>query len=117
MTVDNPNPHQRILERRLPAWTRKATPEHWQRLHESILPSQGLPDSEAAWFANAAPHLREAVEVSQASLMRSQRTLARHLRGLQNITEFAEPLLTERLRMQHGLITPLRSTSLIVVKR
>ncbi|WP_313048711.1 dermonecrotic toxin domain-containing protein [Pseudomonas soli] len=117
MTVDTPNPHQHILERRLPDWTRKATPEHWQRLHESILPSQGLPDSEAAWFANAAPHLREAVEVSQASLMRSQRTLARHLRGLQNITEFAEPLLTERLRMQHGLITPLRSTSLIVVKR
>ncbi|CRI57388.1 dermonecrotic toxin domain-containing protein [Pseudomonas sp. CCOS 191] len=117
MTSDTPNPHQHILERRLPAWAREATAEHWQRLHEGIMPSQGLPDSEAAWFANAAPHLREAVKASQARLMRSQRTLARHLRGLKNINEFAEPLLAERLRRQHGLSTPLRSTSLIVVKR
>ncbi|PYB83370.1 dermonecrotic toxin domain-containing protein [Pseudomonas soli] len=117
MTSNTPNPHQHILERRLPAWAREATPEHWQRLHEGIMPSQGLPDSEAAWFANAAPHLREAVKASQARLMRSQRTLARHLRGLKNINEFAEPLLAERLRKQHGLSTPLRSTSLIVVKR
>ena len=32
MTSNTPNPHQHILERRLPAWAREATPEHWQRL-------------------------------------------------------------------------------------
>jgi len=111
-----PNPHHTLLQRRLPAWAREAGAEHWQRLSDAILPVQGLPGAEAAWFANAAPHLREAVEASQARLMQAQRALAKHLRGLRNINEFAEPLLAERLRMQHKFSAPLRSTSLVWVK-
>ncbi|MEE1890551.1 dermonecrotic toxin domain-containing protein [Pseudomonas carassii] len=111
-----PNPHQALLQRQLPAWAREADAEHWQRLSGAILPAQGRPGAEAAWFANAAPHLREAVEASQARLMHTQRALARHLRGLKNINEFAEPLLAERLRTQHAFNAPLRSTSLVWVK-
>ncbi|MBC3437819.1 hypothetical protein HU735_20575 [Pseudomonas sp. BW16M2] len=116
MTADTVHPHHALLQRRLPTWAREASAEHWQQLSDAILPAQGLPGAEAAWFANAAPHLREAVEASQTRLMQAQRALARRLRGLNNINEFAEPLLTERLRTQHGFSAPLRSTSLVWVK-
>ncbi len=116
MTADTFHPHHALLQHRLPAWAREASAEHWQQLSDAILPTQGLPGAEAAWFTHAAPHLREAVQTSQARLMQAQRALARHLRGLKNINEFAEPLLTERLRVQHGFSAPLRSTSLVWVK-
>jgi len=117
MTADTPHPYHALLQRRLPIWAREASAGHWQRLHDAILPAQGLPGAEAAWFANAAPHLRATVEASQARLMHAQRALARHLRGLKNINEFAEPLLAERLRTQHAFSAPLRSTSLVWVKQ
>ncbi|MBV4504770.1 hypothetical protein HU751_007900 [Pseudomonas sp. BW13M1] len=116
MTADTFHPHHALLQRRLPTWAREASAEHWQQLSDAILPAQGLPGAEAAWFANAAPHLREAVQTSQTRLMQAQRALARHLRGLKNINEFADPLLSERLRTQHGFSAPLRSTSLVWVK-
>lgn len=116
MTANIPHSHHALVQRQLPVWAREASAGHWQQLSDAILPAQGLPGAEAAWFANAAPHLREAVQTSQVRLMRAQRAMARHLRGLKNINEFAEPLLTERLRTQHGLSAPLRSTSLVWVK-
>ncbi|MFT0866620.1 dermonecrotic toxin domain-containing protein [Pseudomonas sp. CAM1A] len=116
MTANTPNPHHALLERQLPAWAREANAEHWQRLSDAILPTQGLPAAEAAWFANAAPHLREAVRASQARLMQAQRALAKRLRGLKSINAFAEPLLAERLRAQHAFSAPLRSASLVRVK-
>lgn len=116
MDLNSPNPHQAFLERQLPAWTQDATPTHWQRLGDAIAPAQSLPDAQADWFANAAPHLREAVQASQARLMASQRSLAAQLRGLKNITEFAEPLLAEGLRNAHGFNAPLRTTGLVWLK-
>ncbi|MDF9620697.1 leucine-rich repeat domain-containing protein [Pseudomonas entomophila] len=113
MDSNTPNPHQALLERQLPAWAQDATPEHWQRLGEGIVPAQGLPGAEADWFANAAPYLREAVAASQARLMASQRSLAAQLRGLKNITEFAEPLLAERLRTTYDFNAPLRTAGLV----
>ena len=109
-------PHQALLERQLPTWTQDATAEHWQRLGDAIMPAQGLPGAEADWYANAAPHLREAVEASQARLMASQRLLAKQLRGLKSINAFAEPLLAERLRNSHGFSAPLRKAGLVWLK-
>ncbi|MCG8291553.1 dermonecrotic toxin domain-containing protein [Pseudomonas entomophila] len=113
MDSNTPNPHQALLERQLPAWTQDALPEHWQRLSEGIMPIQGLPGAEADWFANATSDLREAVKASQARLMTSQRSLAAQLRGLKNITAFAEPLLAERLRKTYGVNAPLRTAGLV----
>lgn len=116
MDSNTPNPHQALLERQLPDWAQDATPEHWQRLGDAIAPAQGLPGAEADWFANAPPHLREAVEASQARLMDAQRLLAKQLRGLKSINAFAEPLLAERLRNSHGFSAPLRKAGLIWLK-
>ncbi|AIL61561.1 dermonecrotic toxin domain-containing protein [Pseudomonas alkylphenolica] len=112
-SIDLENPHQQLIERQLPAWSQHASPEQWQTLHETLLPAQGLPGEEADWFANAAPDLREAVQASQTRLARSQNTLARALKGLKNIAEFAEPLLAQALATHHQLSVPLRSSELI----
>lgn len=107
------NPHHHFLQRQLPLWAQHAVPSLWHRLTEAIVPAQGALDSQAAWFANKAPDLREAVQASQARLMHSQRALARALKGLKNIAEFAEPLLADALMTQHQFRAPLRTTELI----
>ncbi|TDF84128.1 dermonecrotic toxin domain-containing protein [Pseudomonas sp. H9] len=112
-SIDVDNPHHHLLQRQLPAWAQHAVPTLWHGLLESLLPAQGPVDNQAAWFANAAPDLREAVHASQARLMRSQQALARALKGLKNIAEFAEPLLAQALMAQHQFSAPLRTTELI----
>ncbi|MDH1573805.1 leucine-rich repeat domain-containing protein [Pseudomonas sp. GD03746] len=109
------NPHQQLIQDQLPAWAGTVQPEHWQRLRESVLPEQGL-DGQAPWFANAAPDLREAVLASQRRLDNSQYQLARALAGLQNVAEFAEALLDQRLKAAHQLSVPLRTTQLIHIQ-
>jgi len=110
------NPHHQLIQRQLPAWSQHASPEQWQTLLDTLLPAQGLPDAQADWFANAAPDLREAVQTSQSRLIRSQRALARALKGLKNIAEFAEPLLAQALATNHHLSVPLRSSELIHIR-
>ena len=106
------NPHQPLLEAQLPYWARQATPSQWAALKQTqIAPWQGQ-----AWFANAAPDLREAVNASQARLMHAQAALACSLEGLKQITEFAEPLLQGRLA-QHGFHASLHNTQLLRVER
>lgn len=110
------NPHQTLLEQRLPAWTLQATPEHWKALQQALIPVYGFADEWAPWFANAAPDLREKVVASNARLMHSQRALARSLKGLQQIAEFTEPLLVERLQTAHHLNTSVRTSELIRIR-
>ncbi|MBA1189256.1 leucine-rich repeat domain-containing protein [Pseudomonas entomophila] len=111
------NPHHDLIRQRLPAWSRYAGLEQWRAVLDSHTPTQGLPGQEAAWFANAAPDLREAVEASQAALRHAEQTLARSLKGLQQIEAFAEPLLRERLAHDHGLTGPLDDYQLLHVQR
>jgi len=115
--IDLENPYQQLMERQLPTWSQHASPEQWQTLHETLLPAQGLPGAQADWFANAIPDLREAVTASQARLAHSQKALARALKGLKNIIEFAEPLLAQALATHHQLSVPLRTTELIHIHR
>ncbi|HEK1009510.1 TPA: leucine-rich repeat domain-containing protein [Pseudomonas putida] len=115
--IDLENPYQQLMERQLPTWSQHASPEQWQTLHETLLPAQGLPGAQADWFANAIPDLREAVTASQARLAHSQKSLARALKGLKNIIEFAEPLLAQALATHHQLSVPLRTTELIHIHR
>lgn len=106
------NPHHNLIETRLPEWTHHANDGQWQALKQSQSADQYHQD----WFANAAPDLREAVQASQSRLLRSQAALARSLKGLQQITEFAEPLLQAQLA-QRGFTAPLRSCELLRVER
>ncbi|MFJ4455854.1 dermonecrotic toxin domain-containing protein [Pseudomonas sp. NPDC089392] len=106
------NPHQALLAAQLPHWARQATPKHWAALKQT----QVAPWHEQDWFANAAPHLREAVLASQARLLSAQAALAKSLKGLKQINEFAEPLLQAHLAEQ-GFNPPLRGSELLRVER
>lgn len=106
------NPHQPLLEAQLPHWARQATPNQWATLKQT----QVAPWQAQDWFANAAPDLRQAVHASQARLMHAQAALACSLKGLKQITEFAEPMLQGRLAEQ-GFHAPLRNTQLLRVER
>ncbi|QBF26939.1 leucine-rich repeat domain-containing protein [Pseudomonas tructae] len=114
-TLSPDNPHHALLSQRLPSDAQHFTSDHWSALRTSLHPAQGLPGSEADWFANAAPYLREALLDSQAQLRRSQMALARSLKGLQSIAGFAEPLLRARLLADHGLSASLPGSELIRV--
>lgn len=105
------NPHHTFLQARLPRWALHAQPAQWTALRDSLMPAPLQTDT----FGNAAPHLREAVQCSWARLKRSQANLARALKGLQQIGEFAEPLLTAALRAQ-GFTAPLQGSELLRVE-
>ncbi|ATP44885.1 hypothetical protein CR511_12825 [Pseudomonas putida] len=104
-------PHQTLLETQLPTWAHQIAPPQWHSLRQSQLSAYYT----QAWFANAAPDLRQAVHRSQSRLLRSQSTLARALEGLEQITAFAEPRLTARLA-EYGCSAPLRGTELLRVE-
>ncbi|MFJ9991718.1 dermonecrotic toxin domain-containing protein [Pseudomonas putida] len=110
-----PSTHQNLITQRLPSWASRLSEEQWQILRASTLPLQGLPGQHADGFENALPELREAVLASQAQLATAQQRLARTLKGLQQIDEFAEPLLAARLKAEHGFQAPLRTSELIHV--
>ncbi|MFY1031864.1 dermonecrotic toxin domain-containing protein [Pseudomonas asiatica] len=106
------NPHQPLLQAQLPHWARQVTSNQWAALKRT----QVAPWKRQDWFANAAPDLREAACASQARLMQAQAALANSLKGLKQITEFAEPLLQRRLA-EHGFHAQLRNSQLLRVER
>lgn len=116
MPYSDMNPHQHLLEQQLPDWTQAMPAEHWQTLRDALIPAQGLPATQADWFDNAAPDLRERLLTSQGRLAHSQQALSRALKGLQQISEFCEPLLQASLA-QDGMLAPVRDTQLLHVQR
>ncbi|MGH8484552.1 MAG: dermonecrotic toxin domain-containing protein, partial [Pseudomonas sp.] len=110
------NPHLLLIKERLPRWSQHATADNWRSLGQALAPAQGFADALAPWFANAAPDLREAVLASSARLDAAQHALAQALKGLKQIAEFAEPLLTERLFSDHQLAASVRTSELIRVR-
>ncbi|MGJ7548558.1 dermonecrotic toxin domain-containing protein [Pseudomonas alloputida] len=106
------SPHEELITTQLPTWTRYTTPRHWQALRQS----QQLDAFDQDWYNNAAPDLREAVQASHTRLLRSQARLARSLKGLKQISEFAEPILQARLA-ELGFTAPLRASELLRVER
>ncbi|WP_337993374.1 dermonecrotic toxin domain-containing protein [Pseudomonas rubra] len=114
-TLSTDNPHHALLSQRLPGDVQHFSNDHWAALRSSLHPAQGLPGSEADWFANAAPYLKDALLDSQAQLHRSQQALARSLKGLQSIAGFAEPLLRARLLADHGFNASLPASELVRV--
>jgi len=111
-SLANASPHDELLSTQLPTWTRHATPQHWQALRQS----QQLDAFEQDVYNNAAPDLREAVQASHTRLRYSQAKLAGMLKGLKQISEFAEPMLQARLA-ELGFTAPLRDSELLRVER
>ncbi|QCI12602.1 leucine-rich repeat domain-containing protein [Pseudomonas putida] len=92
------NPHYDLIQAQLPCWATHAQPGQWAAMRhtlQTVHQQAGLP---ADAIANAAPHLREAVEHSWARLKHSQTALARLLKGLQQVAGFAETRLAGELK-------------------
>lgn len=106
------SPHEELIATQLPTWARHIPSRHWQALRQS----QRLDAFDQDWYNNAAPDLQEAVQASHTRLLHSQAKLARSLKGLQQITEFAEPLLQARLA-ELDFRAPLRGSELLRVER
>ncbi|WP_252089468.1 DUF6543 domain-containing protein [Pseudomonas sp. MWU13-3659] len=115
--MPNDIPHQSLLQQRLPTWARQACAEQWRPLTNALAPAQGTAEQPPGWFANTAPDLREQVLDSQSRLARSQQALARAIKPLRQIAEFAEPLLADHLHTEHGFDHSLRNTELIRIHR
>ena len=82
-TLSTLEPHQTLLETQLPTWAHSIAPPQWHSLRQSQLPAYYT----QAWFANAAPDLRQAVHRSQSRLLRSQAMLARSLKAAAALIE------------------------------
>lgn len=106
------NLHQPLLEAQLPCWARQLTSDQWAALKQT----QVAPWQAQDWYANAAPDLRQAVDTSHTRLQHAQAAMARSLKGLKQITEFAQPMLEAHLA-ERGFHAPLRHSQLLRVER
>ncbi|WP_054885436.1 leucine-rich repeat domain-containing protein [Pseudomonas sp. NBRC 111130] len=105
-------PHAELISAQLPLWARHITPQHWQAMRRS----QRVEAFDQDWYNNAAPDLRESVTASHARLQSAQAALASSLKGLKQISEFAEPLLQTRLA-EAGFTASLHGSELLRVER
>lgn len=94
----NDNPHADLIQAQLPRWAIHAQPDQWAAMRRTLQAVHQQAGLAADIIANAAPHLREAVEHSWHQLKHSRSALARALKGLQQIDAFAEPRLEAALK-------------------
>ncbi|WP_175650187.1 dermonecrotic toxin domain-containing protein [Pseudomonas sp. Marseille-P9899] len=103
--------HQQVIKERLPAWTQRLSAEQINRLE--YLSN----DSEQPWLLNALPALREEFEQLQRRLHASTFDLAKAMQGLKLITDFATPLLEDRLHRVFDLQADLSRLKLVRFSR
>ena len=96
----------------LPHWAARATAHQWQALKHTQQPPWDTQD----WFCNAPPDLRETVAASHRRLVSAQAALGRAMRGFEQVTEFAERALQQRLQRQ-GLNVDLKDCELLRVEQ
>ena len=89
--------HRQLIKERLPTWTQRLDADQITRL-------EYFSDvSKQPWLLNALPTLREEFEQVQRRLHTTTFDLAKAMQGLKLITDFAAPLLAERLHRAFGL--------------
>ena len=85
-------PHAAFIKGKLPAWIRHSRVADIQRLKQGLLIHPAAKDDRAPLW------LRKALATSQRRSRQANEALARTLKDLQGITQFAEPRLKEALR-------------------
>ncbi|MBV4458138.1 leucine-rich repeat domain-containing protein [Pseudomonas sp. COR58] len=83
--------HAPLLEQSVPDWLMQATPQQFAALREADAP---LP----TWYGKATKQRRKAFDDSLAAHWRAQSQLGKAMAGLQDIHDFARPLLTKHLK-------------------
>jgi Leucine-rich repeat (LRR) protein len=94
--------HTSLIRQRLPGWVAHSAPADIRRLRPALLALQPTDGPAPAWLAAATPALRQALGDTQRRSRTSHQALARTLKGLKSITEFARPLLVQALNKRFG---------------
>ena len=90
-------PHAAFIKSRLPGWIKHSHVADLKRLAPGLWQGQVSAAEPPQWFTNAPSWLRQALMVSQARSRLAYVELAKTLKNLQGITQFAEPRLKEAL--------------------
>ena len=90
-------PHAAFIKRQLPGWIKHSHVADLKRLAPGLWQGQVSVAEPPQWFTNAPSWLRQALMVSQARSRLAYVELAKTLKNLQGITQFAEPRLKEAL--------------------
>lgn len=109
--------HAALIQNNLPGWLTHARSANLKALRASQLSQQFSSGAQASWFTAADAVLRKALLASQARSRTSGRSLARTLKTLEGITEFAEPLLKAALKTKFGLELDVSQNELVHIHR
>ncbi|MFP3516829.1 DUF6543 domain-containing protein [Pseudomonas sp. SIMBA_077] len=98
-TPERLGPHAEFIEQKLPTWIKHSHPKDLKRLRSGA--ALGHKPDTAIHLHNVPQWLRQGLLDSLARSRRATVRLAKTLKGLQGITEFAEPKLQEALHSHH----------------
>ena len=100
--VSGPGPHAAFIKSRIPAWVKHSAVADIKRLKPGLFPAHASEAGAADGLGRAPRWLRQALLDSQARSRAANQALAKALKGLQGITQFAEPRLQEALHSHLG---------------
>lgn len=106
-----------FIAARLPAWVKHATGKDLKRLRNTQVDAQFTQAGSAAWFTQADENQQATLLERQETLRHAKRGLAGLLKHLSSITDFAEPLLTARLKADFGLEVDVNTAQVSTVTR
>lgn len=96
-----PGLHTSFIKQKMPLWVQRSSVADIKKLRPSALHRE-VPKAPPAWLNQATQALRQALQASQQRSRASHADLARALKGLKGIIDFAEPLLEEKLKTAFG---------------
>ena len=98
-------PHYALIQQRIPDWLTTAVPARISLFNSTTL---SRPD----WYASASPDQHTTLQLANAEGWRAQNAVDQHLRDVQDLYGFSEPLLQEAIREKHGLDLNVKTTYL-----
>lgn len=95
--------HQPFVKQKLQHRLRHFTAANIKQLGRARIPGGLAEDAMPDWFAALTAVQRQIVRDSQQRSRTSSQTLAKTLKGLKSVAEFAQPLLEEALHKRFGI--------------
>ena len=104
--------HTAFIKHRVPDWLHRLGPDDLKTLGNGVLAGLDGADLRAAWLTQAREDQRKDMLDCIAASVASSHALAQSLKGLQGITEFAQPLLEQALQERFGTATDVNQNRL-----
>jgi len=108
--------HTSLIKKRLPGWVARSAPEDIRRLRPGLFLGHLPSDKPPAWLAAASPAMQQVLKDSQQRSRRSHETLAKTLKSLKSLTDFAEPLLIAALQKRFAQTPDVHKTMLYYLR-